>query len=93
VADHIMQYFVYGHLPPAAQAVSKPFCELARWIENKVPRSPERTVGLRKLLEAKDAVVRASLLAPSLPPPPAADTSSAATRPTDPASKPPPPEG
>lgn len=74
--DHIMQFFAYNHLPPHLQAVSKPFCELARLIVSDVPsagtgthfplpRNPERTVALRKLLEAKDAAVRALLAAPA----------------------------
>lgn len=59
--DHIMQFFRYDHLPPNLQEVSKPFGELAERIEATVPRNPERTVALRKLLEAKDAAVRALL--------------------------------
>jgi len=39
--------------------VSKPFCELAQAICATVPSNPERTVCLRKLLEAKDCAVRA----------------------------------
>jgi len=57
--DHIMQFFAYEHLPPHLQAVSKQFGELAKDIVAKLPRNPERTVALRKLLEAKDAAVRA----------------------------------
>lgn len=57
--DHIMQFFAYEHLPPHLQAVSKQFGELAKDIVEKLPRNPERTVALRKLLEAKDAAVRA----------------------------------
>lgn len=57
--DHIMQFFAWGQLPPHLQAVSRPFGELAEQIEATVPRNPERTVALRKLLEAKDAAVRA----------------------------------
>ena len=57
--DHIMQFFAYGHLPAPLQDVSRPFGELANLIEATVPRNPERTVALRKLLEAKDAAVRA----------------------------------
>lgn len=57
--DHIMQFFAWGHLPPHLQAVSRPFGELAEQIEATLPRNPERTVALRKLLEAKDAAVRA----------------------------------
>jgi len=56
--EHIMQFFAYAHLPPAMQDVSKPFCELAERVMT-LPRNPERTVALRKLLEAKDAAVRA----------------------------------
>lgn len=61
MTDHIMQFFTFDHLPPALQEVSKPFCELATHIESTLPRNPERTVALRKLLEAKDAAVRAFL--------------------------------
>jgi hypothetical protein len=59
--EHIMQFFAYEHLPPHLQNVSKPFGELAKQIETTLPRNPERTVALRKLLEAKDAAVRALL--------------------------------
>jgi hypothetical protein len=41
------------------QRVSLPFADLADAIEATIPRNPERTVALRKLLEAKDAAVRA----------------------------------
>jgi hypothetical protein len=59
--DHIMQFFAYAHLPAHLQDVSKPFGEMAERIEATLPRNPERTVALRKLLEAKDAAVRALL--------------------------------
>lgn len=58
-ADSILRYFHYAHLPAALQERSKPFCDLARRIIDTTPRNPERTVALRKLLEAKDAGVRA----------------------------------
>lgn len=58
--EHIAQFFAYAHLPPHLAAVSRPFAELAvRVLE--LPRNPERTVALRKLLESKDAAVRAAL--------------------------------
>ncbi len=57
--DHIMQYFSYIHLRPEMQEISRPFCELAQMMVARLPRNPERTVALRKLLEAKDAAVRA----------------------------------
>jgi hypothetical protein len=58
-ADHIMQFFGYAHLPESLADVSKKFAELADAIVATVPRNPERTVALRKILEAKDAAVRA----------------------------------
>jgi hypothetical protein len=57
--DHILQFFHYQHLPNALKALSQPFYNLARLIVDVTPRNPERTVALRKLLEAKDANVRA----------------------------------
>jgi len=57
--DRLEQFFKYAHLPPNLQAVSKPFCELAAHIVDTLPKNPERTVALRKLLEAKDCAVRA----------------------------------
>lgn len=59
--DPIMQFFAYGHLPPHLQEVSKPFGDMANALVAMLPRNPERTVALRKLLESKDAAVRARL--------------------------------
>lgn len=59
--DPILQFFAYGHLPAELQAISKPFGDLAESMVGSLPRNPERTVALRKLLEAKDAAVRASI--------------------------------
>ena len=59
--EPLMQFFAYSHLPEHLQAVSKPFGELAENIVNTLPRNPERTTALRKLLEAKDCAVRALL--------------------------------
>ncbi len=63
--DEILQFFHYAHLPPMLQSRSKPFCEMARSIVDTVPRCAERTAGLRKLLEAKDCIVRAHVLGAS----------------------------
>lgn len=57
--DHIMQFFACEHLPKELREVSQPFRDMATRIEMTLPRNPERTVALRKLLEAKDAAVRA----------------------------------
>ena len=58
---HIMQFFAYEHLPSHLQEVSAPFSLMANKIAETLPNNPERTVALRKLLEAKDAAVRALL--------------------------------
>lgn len=57
----ILKHFTYAHLPPHLQAVSKPICELAHEIDATLPNGPEKSAGLRKLLEAKDCFVRAKL--------------------------------
>jgi len=54
-----MQFFSYAHLPPHLAEVSAPFADLAERVVVTLQRNPERTVALRKLLEAKDAAVRA----------------------------------
>jgi len=59
--DRMLQFFEYKHLPEHLQSVSKPFGELAKQIVETLPSNPERTVALRKLLEAKDCAVRALL--------------------------------
>ena len=58
--EPILRFFEYHHLKPELQVVSRPFGELAAVIMS-LPRNAERSVALRKLLEAKDAAVRASL--------------------------------
>lgn len=57
----LLSYFEYEHLPRHLQEVSGPFCLLAKNIAHKTEDSPELAAGLRKLLEAKDCIVRASL--------------------------------
>ncbi len=59
--ERMMKWFAFEHLPEHLQAVSKPFHDLARGITDTLDGGPERTVALRKLLEAKDAAVRAKL--------------------------------
>jgi len=59
--EPMLQFFAHAHLPEHLANVSKPFCELAEKIVADLPRNPERTVALRKLLEAKDCAVRALL--------------------------------
>ena len=64
VAEPIMQFFAFAHLPSRLQLISSPFCELANVIVSTCPRNAERSVALRKLLESKDAAVRAAMAVP-----------------------------
>lgn len=59
--DPTLQFFSFSHLPAHLREVSEPFGDLALQIAISLPDNPERTVALRKLLEAKDAAVRARL--------------------------------
>ncbi|MCU6671392.1 hypothetical protein M8013_21975 [Enterobacteriaceae bacterium H4N4] len=57
----IMKYFAYQHLPAHLQEVSKPIGDIATLMDESLPDGAEKSAGLRKLLEAKDALVRAKL--------------------------------
>lgn len=59
--ERLLQFFAYDHLPVELREISKPFATLAELLVKTLPRNPERTVALRKLLEAKDCAVRAKL--------------------------------
>ena len=61
MAKHILQFFAYEHLPPHLGEVSRPFGELASKLVQTLPDNGELDVALRKLLESKDAAVRAKL--------------------------------
>jgi len=59
--DYLLQFFAYEHLKPEQQEASKPFAKLAEHIMS-LPSNAERTMALRKLVEAKDCAVRATLM-------------------------------
>lgn len=61
---HLLRYFEYDHLPQQLQPFSEPFHALAHGLVDHLPDGPELTAGLRKLLEAKDCIVRAALDVP-----------------------------
>ena len=61
MSNQLLKYFSYAHLPEKLKEVSAPLCEVAKMIDLELPESAEKTAGLRKLLEAKDCFVRASL--------------------------------
>lgn len=60
-SEPILQFFAFQHLPGHLAEVSEQFARVAANVANTLPRNPERSVALRKLLEAKDAAVRARL--------------------------------
>lgn len=60
-SEPMLQFFAYAHLPEHLQVISKPFGDLAGNIALNLPRNPERSAALRKLLEAKDCAVRANI--------------------------------
>ena len=64
IVNPIMKFFEYAHLPAHLQEVSKPIGDLARQLDSSLPDCDEKFVGLRKLLEAKDCLVRAALEKP-----------------------------
>lgn len=57
----MMRFFGYAHLPARLQAVSKPFHELAGYLNETLPDGEEKAFALRNLLQAKDCAVRAML--------------------------------
>lgn len=57
----IARHFTFDHLPERLQAISRPCAELAELMIRELPDDPELVAGLRKLLEAKDCLVRAAL--------------------------------
>lgn len=61
MANPIMKYFAFKHLPSSLQDVSASVAVLAEAMEETLPDGPEKSAGLRKLLEAKDCFVRAKL--------------------------------
>ena len=59
--EPILQFFTYDHLPLRLAQVVVTYRAMAETLVEVLPRNPERTVALRKLLESKDAAVRARL--------------------------------
>lgn len=59
--ERMLRWFEFSHLPEKLQLVSREFRSMAHAICDLCAAGPERTVALRKLLESKDAAVRAAL--------------------------------
>jgi hypothetical protein len=58
--EAILRYFEHDHLPPRQSQIAAHFRSVAHFMAENL-EGPELTAGLRKLLEAKDCCVRASL--------------------------------
>ena len=61
MTNPIMRFFAWDHLPAHLQDVSREVGVLAEKMTETLADGPEKSAGLRKLLEAKDCFVRAKL--------------------------------
>ncbi len=59
-----IKYFAFAHLPQHLHPVSGTICDIAHKMEALLLDGPEKSAGMRKLLEAKDCFVRAALEKP-----------------------------
>jgi hypothetical protein len=58
--EPMLNLFLCKHRPTDLDSeLAEPFRQLGVYLVQKLPRSPERTVAIRKLLEAMDAALRA----------------------------------
>lgn len=55
----MMKWFEWG-AEPVEQAVTFNLAKAAQWMDENLPDGPEKTVALRKMVEAKDAALRAA---------------------------------
>ncbi len=60
-SQQLLRFFAHEHLPEPLKTVSANCSALAEWVQEQLPDGPEKTAGLRKLLEAKDCFVRSML--------------------------------
>jgi hypothetical protein len=61
MSEPLLQFFVYNHLRLELQDIARPFADLAYRLVETIPANPQRGQALTRLLEAKDAAVRAWL--------------------------------
>lgn len=59
--NRLLKWLRHDHLPPQLQDVVKPIDALARSLDATLAEGPEKTAGMRKLIEAKDCFVRARI--------------------------------
>lgn len=58
---YLIQFFGHAHLPDGIAEISARYADLANFVDRNTPNNPEKTMALRKLLEAKDCAVRSRL--------------------------------
>ena len=56
----LLGYFTYTDLPDSIREVGAELCSLADKYDSSLPDCAEKSVGLRKLLEARDCLLRAA---------------------------------
>lgn len=61
--ERLLEQFQTAHLPERLRVISEPFGNLARWMADAVPSSPERTIALRHVWDAKNYAVMAVIQA------------------------------
>lgn len=59
--EEVLRYYEYEHLPEPGRSISARFHKLAHELAAEALDVPQKTVALNKLLEARDAAVRAAL--------------------------------
>lgn len=59
--NRLLKWLRHEHLPSHLQAVVKPIDQLAQELDAALAEGPEKTAGMRKLVEAKDCFVRARI--------------------------------
>lgn len=57
--QNIRQFFEVEETSPEIKPLAKPFHDLSELIISTLPNNPERLMALRKLLESRDAALRA----------------------------------
>lgn len=59
--NRLLKWLRHDHLPKHLQAVVEPIDSLAKSLDASLAEGPEKTAGMRKLVEAKDCFVRARI--------------------------------
>lgn len=58
----VLRYFRFEHLKAGlGREIASYYADMATRLAERLPEDPETTVAIRKLLESKDAAVRAAL--------------------------------